>query len=203
VIASRDRFDITKTGVQSLDRLEAYLEAKRFRGYDPYDALSPPDFSTGRPSLVELSNSSRARAQALGDQPPPVAPDSEGGTTLSRLRSSSRRPPVARESTRSTRMHSERGRPSGWRNSRDRGPAGTATIAGATPLIGIRGTWAFPPEPERSSRRGWMHCSDGHFAYKVRRRRVVRIPYIRWSSAYMCVALSRLAYALTNESADG
>jgi hypothetical protein len=64
VITSRDRFDITKTGVQSLDRLEAYLEAERFRGYDPYDALSSPVFSIGRPSLVEVaSNSSRASAQ--------------------------------------------------------------------------------------------------------------------------------------------
>jgi hypothetical protein len=46
-----------------------------------------------------------------------------------------------------------------------------------------------------------MHCPDGHFAYQVRRRRVVRIPYMRWASAYMHMALSRLAYALTNEAA--
>jgi hypothetical protein len=46
-----------------------------------------------------------------------------------------------------------------------------------------------------------MHCPDGHFAYQVRRRRVVRIPYMRWASAYMYAALSRLAYALTNRAA--
>jgi hypothetical protein len=46
-----------------------------------------------------------------------------------------------------------------------------------------------------------MHCPDGHFAYQVRRRRVVRIPYMRWASAYMYAALSRLAYALSNEAA--
>jgi hypothetical protein len=46
-----------------------------------------------------------------------------------------------------------------------------------------------------------MHCPDGHFAYQVRRRRVVRIPYMRWASAYMYVALSRLAYALKNKAA--
>ena len=43
-----------------------------------------------------------------------------------------------------------------------------------------------------------MHCPDGHFAYQVRRRRVVRIPYMRWASAYMYVALSRLAYSLAD-----
>ena len=42
-----------------------------------------------------------------------------------------------------------------------------------------------------------MHCPDGHFAYQVRRRRVVRIPYIRWASAYMYAGLSRLAYSLS------
>ncbi|MGH8514873.1 MAG: delta-aminolevulinic acid dehydratase, partial [Gammaproteobacteria bacterium] len=44
MIENRDRFDITDNGVRSLDRLEAYLEAERFRGYDPYDALSSPLF---------------------------------------------------------------------------------------------------------------------------------------------------------------
>jgi hypothetical protein len=44
LIVSQDRFEITNTGVQSVDRLEAYLEAERFRGYDPYDALSSPLF---------------------------------------------------------------------------------------------------------------------------------------------------------------
>jgi hypothetical protein len=44
-----------------------------------------------------------------------------------------------------------------------------------------------------------MQCPDGHFAYQVRRRRVVRIPYMRWSSAYMYAGLSRLAYALTDQ----
>jgi hypothetical protein len=47
-----------------------------------------------------------------------------------------------------------------------------------------------------------MHCPEGHFAYQVRRRRVVRIPYMRWSSAYMYVALSRLSYSLA-DGADG
>lgn len=37
-----------------------------------------------------------------------------------------------------------------------------------------------------------MQCADGHFAYQVRRRRTVRIPYMRWSSAYMYAGLSRL-----------
>jgi hypothetical protein len=41
-----------------------------------------------------------------------------------------------------------------------------------------------------------MQCRDGHFAYQVRRRYVVRIPYMRWSSAYMYAGLSRLACAL-------
>jgi hypothetical protein len=49
---------------------------------------------------------------------------------------------------------------------------------------------------------GWvvqeMQCDDGHFAYQVRRRRVVRIPYMRWSSAYMYAGLSRLQYALAD-----
>jgi hypothetical protein len=44
-----------------------------------------------------------------------------------------------------------------------------------------------------------MQCPDGHFAYQVRRRRVVRIPYMRWSSAYMYAGLSRFAYALTDQ----
>jgi hypothetical protein len=44
LIASRDRFDMTSIATRSLDWLEAYLEAERFRGYDPYDALSSPFF---------------------------------------------------------------------------------------------------------------------------------------------------------------
>jgi hypothetical protein len=40
-----------------------------------------------------------------------------------------------------------------------------------------------------------MQCQDGHFAYQVRRRRVVRIPYMRWSSAYMYAGLSKAVYA--------
>jgi len=43
-----------------------------------------------------------------------------------------------------------------------------------------------------------MQCADGHFAYQVRRRQVVTIPYMRWSSAYMYAGLSRLAYALAD-----
>jgi hypothetical protein len=46
-----------------------------------------------------------------------------------------------------------------------------------------------------------MHCPEGHFAYQVRRRRIVRIPYMRWASAYMYVALSRLADSLVTEAA--
>jgi hypothetical protein len=41
-----------------------------------------------------------------------------------------------------------------------------------------------------------MQCPDGHFAYQVRRRRTVRIPYMRWSSAYMYAGLSRLQASL-------
>jgi hypothetical protein len=41
-----------------------------------------------------------------------------------------------------------------------------------------------------------LQCDDGHFAYQRRRRGVVRIPYMRWSSAYMYLGLSRLANAL-------
>jgi hypothetical protein len=41
-----------------------------------------------------------------------------------------------------------------------------------------------------------LQCDDGHIAYQQRRRRVVRIPYMRWSSAYMYFGLSRLAHAL-------
>jgi hypothetical protein len=48
-----------------------------------------------------------------------------------------------------------------------------------------------------------MQCPDGHFAYQVRRRRVVRIPCMRWSSAYMYMymyaGLSSFAYALTDQ----
>ena len=43
-----------------------------------------------------------------------------------------------------------------------------------------------------------MQCADGHFAYQLRRRRLVRIPYMRWSSAYMYAGLSRLALALAD-----
>ena len=46
-----------------------------------------------------------------------------------------------------------------------------------------------------------MQCSDGHFAYQLRRRRAVRIPYMRWSSAYMYTGLSRLQYALSEGAA--
>jgi hypothetical protein len=45
---------------------------------------------------------------------------------------------------------------------------------------------------------GNMQCADGHFAYQVRRRRVVSIPYMRWSSAYMYAGLSRLSSALAD-----
>jgi hypothetical protein len=41
-----------------------------------------------------------------------------------------------------------------------------------------------------------MQCKDGHFAYQVRRGRVLRVPYMRWSSAYFYAGLSRLALAL-------
>jgi hypothetical protein len=44
---------------------------------------------------------------------------------------------------------------------------------------------------------GAMQCSDGHFAYQVRRRRLILIPYMRWSPAYMYAGLSRLLLALT------
>jgi hypothetical protein len=41
-----------------------------------------------------------------------------------------------------------------------------------------------------------MQCADGHFAYQRRRRRLVRIPYMRWSSAYMYLGLSRVLLAV-------
>jgi hypothetical protein len=44
---------------------------------------------------------------------------------------------------------------------------------------------------------GNMQCGDGHFAYQRRRLRLVKIPYMRWASAYMYLGLSRLAHALT------
>jgi hypothetical protein len=43
-----------------------------------------------------------------------------------------------------------------------------------------------------------MQSRDGHFAYQRRRRQVVRIPYMRWSSAYMYVGLSRVASSLAD-----
>lgn len=45
-----------------------------------------------------------------------------------------------------------------------------------------------------------LQCADGHFAYQRRRRLVVKIPYMRWSSAYMYLGLSRLAHALTGHA---
>ncbi len=42
-----------------------------------------------------------------------------------------------------------------------------------------------------------MQCPDGHFAYRLGRIGLIRIPYMRWSSAYTYAGLSRLAYALT------
>jgi hypothetical protein len=44
-----------------------------------------------------------------------------------------------------------------------------------------------------------MQCADGHFAYQIRRRYRITIPYIRWASAYMFAGLSGLAYALSKE----
>lgn len=38
-----------------------------------------------------------------------------------------------------------------------------------------------------------MQRPDGHFAYQLHRRRLIRIPYMRWSCAYMYVGLSRVA----------
>jgi hypothetical protein len=45
-----------------------------------------------------------------------------------------------------------------------------------------------------------MQCQDGHFAYQIRKRRTVRIPYMRWASAYMYTGLSRLRYELLEET---
>src|SRR6266851_1431235 len=44
-----------------------------------------------------------------------------------------------------------------------------------------------------------MQCEDGHFAYQVRRRIRITVPYMRWASAYMYAGLSRLALALHDE----
>lgn len=41
-----------------------------------------------------------------------------------------------------------------------------------------------------------MQCEDGHFAYQVRKRRTIRVPFMRWASAYMYMGLSRLQFAL-------
>src|SRR6266508_785900 len=46
-----------------------------------------------------------------------------------------------------------------------------------------------------------MQCEDGHFAYQVRRRMRITVPYMRWASAYMYAGLSRLALALRAEGA--
>jgi hypothetical protein len=46
-----------------------------------------------------------------------------------------------------------------------------------------------------------MQCEDGHFAYQVRRRIRITVPYMRWASAYMYAGLSRLALALRDEGA--
>jgi hypothetical protein len=43
-----------------------------------------------------------------------------------------------------------------------------------------------------------MQRDDGHFAYQLRRRGLVDIPYMRWSSAYMYAGLSRLIYELSD-----
>lgn len=40
-----------------------------------------------------------------------------------------------------------------------------------------------------------LQSPDGHFAYQLRERLTVRIPYMRWSSAYMYAGLSRLHFA--------
>jgi hypothetical protein len=46
-----------------------------------------------------------------------------------------------------------------------------------------------------------LQAADGGFHYQRRRRRVVRIPYMRWASAYVYDGLSRLALASSpNES---
>jgi hypothetical protein len=47
-----------------------------------------------------------------------------------------------------------------------------------------------------------MQCPDGHFAYQKRRRRLVRIPYMRWSSAYMYLALSKFLYARSHGAGE-
>jgi hypothetical protein len=44
-----------------------------------------------------------------------------------------------------------------------------------------------------------MQSPDGHFAYQARGRTTVRIPYMRWSSAYMYAGLSRLQSAVSGE----
>lgn len=47
-----------------------------------------------------------------------------------------------------------------------------------------------------------LQCADGHFAYQLRRRGLVKIPYMRWSSAYMYLGLSRLVHALEGGGAS-
>jgi hypothetical protein len=48
-----------------------------------------------------------------------------------------------------------------------------------------------------------LQRSDGHFAYQLRRRWLVKIPYMRWSSAYMYVGLSRVLLQLRGNGAVG
>jgi len=41
-----------------------------------------------------------------------------------------------------------------------------------------------------------LQCGDGAFKYQIHRRYQIRIPYLRWSTAWMFLGLSRLAAAL-------
>lgn len=47
-----------------------------------------------------------------------------------------------------------------------------------------------------------MQCDDGHFAYQRRGRTLVKIPYMRWSSAYLYLGLSAIMRTLAELDAD-
>ena len=43
-----------------------------------------------------------------------------------------------------------------------------------------------------------MQCADGHFAYQIRRGRRIETPFMRWSTAYLFLGLSRVLFAVAS-----
>jgi hypothetical protein len=242
LIASRDRFDITSITARSLDRLEAHLDAERFRGYDPYDALSSLLF---RLPVLRSSRWLRIAAERAPKRSPVNLrlllgiPKRYNPVTLAFiLESSAYRARVdpqradafrARAAECVARLARSRtggyggdcwGYPCDWEARCGRLPGGSPTIVTTGIVTNSRftayrllqldlepsgQTAAYVACQQRDDGADWtvrrMHCPNGHFAYQLRRRRVVRIPHMPWASTYMYVALSRLAYALANEAA--